>query len=111
MMKKHIEDMIKAKKCDTCVHNAVCEKLEEFRDSLGWVSTDDEFVCSYYNAGYRKASDVAREIFEAIHGISIGCSVENDVMRLTFEKEPYVRVVLASEFDKLRKKYESGGGE
>lgn len=61
--------------------------------------------------GYRKASDVAREIFEAIYGISIGCSVENDVMRLTFEKDPYVLVVLASEFDKLRKKYESEGGE
>lgn len=71
--------------------------------------------------GYRKASDVAREIFEAIYGISIGCSVENDVMRLTLEKEPYVLVVLASAFDKLRKKYigedtnvttkESEGGE
>lgn len=64
-----------------------------------------------YNAGYRKSSEVAKEIFEAIYGISIGCSVENDVMRLTFEKDPYVLVVLASEFDKLRKKYESEGGE
>ena len=62
-MNKQIEEMVKAKKCDTCMHNAVCEKLEEFRDSLGWISTQEEFVCSYYdNAGYRKASDVAMEV-------------------------------------------------
>lgn len=56
---KQIEEMAKAKKCNTCIHNAVCQELENFRDSLGWINTKDEFVCSYYD----KASEVAEEIF------------------------------------------------
>jgi hypothetical protein len=35
--------------CKDCIHYAICEKLEEFRDPLGWVNTKDEFVCSYYH--------------------------------------------------------------
>ena len=64
---KQIEEMAKAKKCETCTHNAVCQELEEFRDPLGWINTKDEFVCSYYDNG--KASEVAREIFEEIEAI------------------------------------------
>ena len=45
---KQIEEMAKAKKCGTCIHNAVCQELEEFRDPLGWISTKGEFICSYY---------------------------------------------------------------
>lgn len=67
MSKKQIDEMAKAKKCNACIHNAVCEKLEEFRDSLGWVSTEGKFVCSYYEkAGYRKATEVAKEIIQDI---------------------------------------------
>ena len=85
--------------CVECEHKP--KKIE------GCACVDIAIATGIVAKGYRKSSEVAREIFEAIYGISIGCSVENDVMRLAFEKEPYVLVVLASEFDKLRKKYES----
>lgn len=64
---KQIGELEKAKKCNTCIHNAVCQELEEHLDSLGWISTKGEFFCSYYdNTGYCKASEVARDIFAEI---------------------------------------------
>lgn len=53
--------------CKDCIHCAVCERLEEFRDPLGWINTEDEFVCSYYreDADVVPKSDVEK-IFEEI---------------------------------------------
>ena len=54
---QQLQEMEKSKKCNACVHNAVCQELEEFRDPLGWISTEGEFVCSYYEANCRKQSE------------------------------------------------------
>ena len=43
-----VKEIAKARKCGTCVHSDVCSILEEVRDPLGWVDTQNEFVCSYY---------------------------------------------------------------
>ena len=71
---KQIEEMAKAQKCNSCIHNAVCEKLEEVRDPLGWVNTEGEFVCSYYD----KSTEVAEEIFEEIDGCYVQMLEEVD---------------------------------
>lgn len=96
---KQIEEMAKSKKCQTCIHNAVCQELEEFRDALGWVSTEGEFVCSYYdNAGYRKAS----EIFEEIeYCMSLFEDDDDGYLLKKCEFEYFMR--------ELKKKYTEGG--
>ena len=52
--------MTKSEKCANCIHDAVCEKLEEVRDPLGWINTEGEFVCSYSDTAF----DVALELIE-----------------------------------------------
>lgn len=56
------EEMLKIEKCNQCIHNGICEQLEEYRDPLGFISTKDEFVCSHFTA----LSDYAKLIFNEI---------------------------------------------
>lgn len=35
--------------CRSCIHSAVCAELEEFRDPLWFINTEDAFICSYYD--------------------------------------------------------------
>lgn len=38
------------KNCKNCIHSAICDELEEFRDPLWFINTEEEFVCSYYTS-------------------------------------------------------------
>lgn len=38
------------KQCKDCIHSVICDELEEFRDPLWFINTEEEFVCSYYTA-------------------------------------------------------------
>ena len=65
-----------------------------------------EIVEKCYNAGYRKASDVAREIFEEIEKlISSECLVIKDENGIRGYVDASVHYILAE----LKKKYESEG--
>lgn len=35
-------------RCKNCIHSAVCDELEEFRNPLWFINTKEEFICSYY---------------------------------------------------------------
>lgn len=109
-MNRQIDEMAKIKKCKTCVHSDVCQELEEFRDPLGWISTEGEFVCSYYDADYRKSSDLAMEIFEeieAVLAVHAYTSKSEDYSDGAYDALEWVDEKLAE----LRKKYESEGVE
>ena len=34
--------------CDTCIHSAVCDKFEGFRNPLYWIDTAGETHCDHY---------------------------------------------------------------
>lgn len=103
-MNKQIEEMAKAKKCNTCIHNAVCEKLEEFRDPLGWVDTEGEFGCSYYE----KSTDVAREVIDEINNSLVPREFHySEIATGYFWALCDIRKLLLE----LKKKYKSEGAE
>lgn len=97
------------KNCVNCIHNLVCEKLEEFRDPLHWVNTKGEFCCSYYD----DASDVAEEIFAEIEKLT--ASTYNDFMfnRDGIGMATHYVVQFSDELDlaiaELKKKYTEEG--
>lgn len=54
---KHIEEMAKV----------IARRSKDFRNpKIAFMTTAEKTAESIYNAGYRKASDLAREIFEEI---------------------------------------------
>ena len=64
---------IEEKVCKRCLHKEMC--LENFRrakeEGLWELTTEEEYFsyaneCDFFIAGYRKQSDVAREVFEEI---------------------------------------------
>ena len=57
----------------------------------------EDVAFALYDAGYRKASDVAREIFEEIDTLC--------------DKYPTIRTLGGKTFAELRKKYESEGAD
>lgn len=62
--------------------------------------TNEDVVEYLYNAGYRKASDVAREIFEEI---------ENNYADFLYDGYRNIVVLTEKDFEELKKKYESEG--
>ena len=72
--------------CNSCIHRFVCFQCD-----------DDTLVCSQYKdeGDYRKASDVAREIFEKIFT----------------ECVDYYGYIVQPKLADLKKKYESEGEE
>lgn len=78
--------------CDKCVFSGMCD-IQDGCEAL-------------YNAGYRKASDVAREIFEEIEKlISSECLVIKDEDGIRGYVDASVHYILVE----LKKKYESEG--
>lgn len=81
---KQIDDMT----CkDNCIYYEMC-----YRRNLRCFSYPWECPCFKDNAGYRKASDVAREIFEEI---------ENSLMY----DGKYIGHISQKNFERLKKKY------
>ena len=103
-MNREIEEMAKQKKCAKCIHNAVCEKLEELRDPLGWVDVNGEFYCSYYE----KSTDVVREFFAEIERIM---EIDYNPDTISDYPSPYYDKRLKEDIAELRKEYESEGEE
>ena len=95
-MNKQIEEMAKA----TMFH---C-RIDNQCGSCHWSTCNECLAEALYNAGYRKASDVAREIFEEIekeYGENCGAYRIDD---LTYGQ-------LWDFLAELKKKYESEGAE
>ena len=100
-MNKQIEEMMKV------VHNAELDYFHtmvtrDIDDIIDGVASRDEIVATaLYNAGYRKASDVAREIFAEIEKLKYnGWSAVNVY--------PCIDYIGLAE---LKKKHESEGAE
>lgn len=90
-MEKQIEEMAK----DTCCIKNICPNFcnpSEYCTSV-------KFSKKAYNAGYRKASDVAREIFEEIEKYLVTGS--------TFYGQP-IHSIGVGTFAVLKKKYTEG---
>lgn len=100
-MNKQIEEMVvlmcgerkKHKSCKACKSgnpnaNAYC-RIEHYAEAL-------------YNAGYRKSTDVAREIFEEIEGLMWDAVIGG--------KYP-AKVINPDKYAELKQKYESEGEE
>jgi hypothetical protein len=108
--KKHIEELEQIKEIKEMadiIHEGDCPIVVLFyNDSLTLAE-------NLYNKGYRKTSDVAREIFEEIEKIS--AKAYNDFMynrRCTAEIENYVEQFsnnIDIDIAELKKKYESEG--
>ena len=103
-MEKQIEEMVvlmcgerkKHKSCKGCKSgnlnaNAYC-RIEHYAEAL-------------YNAGYRKASDVVKEIFEEIERIAMS-KIDGDLSIAVLNDTYYIEAI-----DELKKKYESEGQE
>ena len=87
-------------------NNQIAEMAKDLRKSEFWYfdDTDCDFELerkktaeNLYNAGYRKASDVAREIFEEIENL--------------FLKDNFRLICNRSDFAELKKKYTENKGE
>ena len=93
MEEKQIEEMARllcgqAKSCNECSVHKPCLMMNCAR-----ILTDN---------GYRKASDVAREIFEELEKLMLDGAIGG--------KYP-TKVINPEKYDELKKKYESEGGE
>ena len=103
---KQIEEMVK-------IMNDCCNRYDEQGNHLGnkcyececWCDTN-HICCSYntkeatalYNAGYRKSTEVAEEIFEAVDEmIEILCEMYGD------------NIIICGKYAELKKKYTEGG--
>ena len=104
---KQIEEMA----CEKCLHYEGCLKrfrkaksdgFYEFIDETEYFAHADD--CDMFIAGYRKASEVAREIFEEIERILSLNKCYGD-SGIYFERD------IETDIAELKKKYESEGGE
>jgi hypothetical protein len=95
-MNRQIEDMTKLS--TRCA--AECED---------WCTcSEKEHAEILYNAGYRKASEVAREIIDAIKASSSYCVEECNGMEIYGTKTYTIK---ATKLDEILKKYESEGAD
>lgn len=94
MRDKQIEEMAKALNGCTanCTDDCGCSEMEHAE--------------VLYNAGYRKKSDVAREIFEEIRAESSYCVASQNGVEIYHTK---LYNISAIKLDELKKKYESEG--
>ena len=44
--------------CDTCIHSAVCDEFDGFRDPLYWVDTTGKTLCNHYAHEELRVGDV-----------------------------------------------------
>ena len=73
----------------------IARRSKDFRNpNVAFMTTATKTANSLYNAGYRKASDVAREIGAILSGYNAG---------------NYAEVTLLNKLYELKKKYESEG--
>ena len=98
---KQICEMVK----DICKIEKPCKECSAYPDACKAARYAERF----YNAGYRRATDVAMEIFEEIEDAldnldTYGCTEEGCDACVTFED---VRRLL----ERLKKKYESEGAD
>lgn len=102
-MNKQIEEMAK-ELCSDC--NRSCA-----------VCNDRDYCISYraysglYNAGYRKSTDVAREIFEEIEKFLKSQEALSENKRLKEVGDWIFHEYLPSQLAELKKKYESEGAD
>ena len=92
---KQIEEMAKAvchldRTCDECMTSFECKAMM--------------YAKRFYDAGYRKSSDVAREIFEEIGTLLYLNSLQGDVFTGRYFSEE-----LETDIAELKKKYTEGG--
>ena len=93
MEKKQIEEMAKDLSKHSFFYNGGC--LMNYSNTAKLL----------YEAGYRKASDVAREIFAEIERIAMS-KIDTDLSIAALTDTYYIEAI-----DELKKKYESEGGE
>lgn len=98
---KQIEEMIKEIEKCSCLYTpcdrecAQCSNVEMYDDSINHIAR------TVYEAGYRKASEVAREIFEEIEKITMH--------NVTSSYGLYLMSMGEAAFAKIKKKYTEGG--
>ena len=107
MRDKQIDEMTKV----------IARRSKAFRNpNIAFMTTAEKTAESLYNAGYRKASDVAREIFEEIEQRIGGLEYRANTTRKTVKVEELkaqvnwvLHEVVPNTIAELKKKYESEG--
>ncbi len=93
-------------RCEDCIHNVICEKLEDFRDPLCWISTKGEFICSYYKEADVVPKSEAEKWFrecEELQGRMI--ELESEVAR---DIDDLKRYIILNENIAIKCKQENG---
>ena len=98
---KQIEEMAKycCHPCELMEDDGSCYRGYDYKTCLC-----AESAKALYNAGYRKASDVAREIFEEIRAESSYCVASQNGVEIYHTKLYNISAIKLAE---LKKKYES----